>query len=158
MERTSPDSPEYFAVEPRAITRRYENRERPVMISSENPSARAFTSALPPEDLNGSTATQNPSSARVAPDAEATPARAGTLEPVIGRGPLRAISWNSLLTSRAVCTRWRGSFSRHRRITRARSPGRSVRKSVTGGGVSRRIAEINSADEVPTKGGLPVDI
>src|SRR5271157_64311 len=68
MARISPDSLEYFAVEPRAITRRYEKRESPVTISSDRPSARDFSSALAPAHLNGNTATQNPSSARVAPE------------------------------------------------------------------------------------------
>src|ERR1700681_508158 len=68
MARMSPDSLEYFAVEPRAITRRYENRESPVMTSSDNPSARLFRSALLPVNLNGRTATQNPSSDLLSPE------------------------------------------------------------------------------------------
>src|ERR1022692_2632968 len=68
MARMSPDSLEYFAVEPRANTRRYEKRERPVITSSDRPSARALSSALAPAYLNGNTATQKPSSARVAPE------------------------------------------------------------------------------------------
>src|ERR1017187_9774776 len=65
----SPDSLEYFAVDPRAITRRYEKRDRPVTISSDSPSARAFNSTLVPAYLNGSTATQKPSLVRLSPDA-----------------------------------------------------------------------------------------
>ena len=70
----------------------------------------------------------------------------------------RARSRNSLLISRAVCTRWRGSFSRQRRTMRARPSGSSGRRSVTDGGVSRRIAEINSAEELPSNGRFPVAI
>src|SRR5262249_59984884 len=50
----------YRAVELRAITRRYENRESPVMISSARPSASPRRSALAPAYLKGSTATQKP--------------------------------------------------------------------------------------------------
>ena len=39
-----------------------------MITSSDNPSARAFRSTLLPEYLNGSTATQKPSAARVAPE------------------------------------------------------------------------------------------
>ena len=59
---------------------------------------------------------------------------------------------------RAVCTRWRGSFSRQRRMMRARSLGRSGRMSVTEGGLSRRIAETNSAEDVPSNGRRPAAI
>ena len=45
MARMSPDSLDNPAVEPRAITRRYEKRDRPVTTSSESPSDRAFSSA-----------------------------------------------------------------------------------------------------------------
>jgi len=113
--------------------------------------------------VNGNTATQNPSSVRTAPDASRasrksrTKARAGS-----GTAPFcedcRDRSRNSLLTSRAVCNRWRGSFSRQRRTMRARSLGRSGRTSVTDGGVSRRIAETNSAEEFPSNGRRPVAI
>src|ERR1022692_1680160 len=68
MARMSPDSLEYFAVEPRANTRRYEKRERPVITSSDRPPAKALSPALAPAYLNGNTATQKPSSARAAPE------------------------------------------------------------------------------------------
>jgi hypothetical protein len=55
-------------------------------------------------------------------------------------------------------TRCLGSFSKQRRIMRARSLGRSGRRSVTGGAVSRRIAEINPAEESLSKGRRPVAI
>src|SRR6266436_8176425 len=80
MVRMSPDSLEYFAVEPRAITRRYEKRERPVKTSSLNPSANALNSALPPLYLKGSTATQKPSSVRVELESALTTAREVDLE------------------------------------------------------------------------------
>jgi len=53
----------------------YENRNIPVTMSSVSPSARAVRSAFPPPYLNGSTATQNPSSARAAPESDAATAR-----------------------------------------------------------------------------------
>ena len=68
-------SPASLPLELRAMTRRYEKRERPVTISSDNPSASDVMSALPPLYLNGSTATQKPSSGRV-PDV-LDPARTG---------------------------------------------------------------------------------
>src|SRR5271155_2222070 len=58
-------------VELREITLRYEKRESPVTISSDRPSASAVRSALAPLYLNGSTATQNPSSVRSAPEPSA---------------------------------------------------------------------------------------
>ena len=42
--------------------------------------------------------------------------------------------------------------------TRAKSAGRPVRMLVTGGGVSRRIADANSNDEVPANGRWPLAI
>ena len=128
-------------------------------ISSDRPSARAFSSALVPAYLMGSTATQNPSSARAAPESGAAAARdAGGVAVATCLEVCRDRSRNSLLTSRAVCTRCRGSFSRQRRTIRARSLGRSGRTSVTDGGLSRKIAEINSAEEFPSKGRRPVAI
>jgi hypothetical protein len=53
------------------MTRKYENFDMFVTMSSVNPSARAARSALEPTYLNGSTATQKPSSARVLPEAVA---------------------------------------------------------------------------------------
>ena len=76
----------------------------------------------------------------------------------IGCEECRARSRNSLLTSRAVCIRWRGSFSRHRRVMRTRSLGRSARISPIDAGVSRRIAEESSAKDDPSNGRRPVDI
>ena len=140
------------------MTRRYEKRERPVTISSVSPSANAARSALVPVDLKGSTATQKPSSARADPESAVGKAREGVLAMGAFAGVCRARSRNSLLTSRAVCTRCRGSFSKQRRIMRARSAGRSGRMSVTGVGTSRRIAEISSATEVPVNGCRPVAI
>ena len=158
-DRTSPVAVAYFLVDPRAITRRYEKRARPVTISSVSPSASASTSAVPPRHLNGSTATQKPSSDRVAPEPAGTAAReAGAVGGVTGCTECRPRSRNSLLTSRAVCRRWRGSFSRHRRMMRARSAGRSVRTSASGCGVSRRIADASSADESPSNGRRPLAI
>src|SRR5208283_1869526 len=135
MARVSPESLEYFAVEPRAITRRYEKRDNPVTTSSVSPPASAVNSALLPLYLKGSTATQKPSSARAAPESGAATAR--EVEDVTADTfceLCRDRSRNSLLTSRAVWMRWRGSFSRQRRRMRARSAGRSGRTSVTGGG------------------------
>src|SRR5580704_16299932 len=103
MARTSRDSLEYLAVDPRAMTRKYENRERPVTTSSDKPSASAFRSLLDPVYLNGSTATQKPSSARTAPESGTATAREDEVEPDVGREAIRAISRNSLLMSRAVC-------------------------------------------------------
>src|ERR1035438_5447630 len=97
MVRTSPDSLEYFAVEPRAITRRYEKRERPVMTSSDNPSASAFSSALAPAYLNGSTATQKPSSARAAPESATAAAREAEIEMEVA-----AIFWLALTPAAGI--------------------------------------------------------
>src|SRR5882672_11743474 len=78
MDRTSTAWLAYRSVELRAMTLRYENRSRPLTISSDNPSANAATSGLAPLYLNGSTATQNPCSARDAPElASATGCQAG---------------------------------------------------------------------------------
>ena len=99
-----------------------------------------------------------PASARAEPES----ALGATREAVAGTAALwevcRARSRNSLLTSRAVCIRCRGSFSRHRRMMRARSLGRSDRRSVTRGGLSRRIDETSSAEECPSNGRHPVAI
>ncbi len=43
-------------------------------------------------------------------------------------------------------------------MMRARSAGRSARTSLSGGGVSRRIAEASSADESPSNGRRPLAI
>src|SRR4030095_7216030 len=61
-------SPVKRRVDVRAITRRYEKRDKPVTISSERPSANASRSAFEPRYLNGSMATQNPSSVRADPE------------------------------------------------------------------------------------------
>ena len=58
-------------VELRAITLRQEKRDRPVTMSAKSPSARAVRSALLPVYLNGSIATQKPSSARATPESAA---------------------------------------------------------------------------------------
>src|SRR5262245_712504 len=57
--RSSPSTPFRRAAEALVTTERYRNRDRPVPISSESPSARAARSALAPAYLNGSTATDN---------------------------------------------------------------------------------------------------
>src|SRR5579859_2038693 len=107
------------------MTRRYENLDSPVTTSADNPSDRSFMSPLLPVYLNGSTATQKPSSDRDSPEAVRGPApvegeRVGTpwaaeAENGVEREVVRAKSRNSLLTSRAVCSRYCGSFSRQRR-------------------------------------------
>ena len=43
-------------------------------------------------------------------------------------------------------------------MMRARSPGTSARTSVTAAGVSRRIADVSSADDRPWNGRRPVTI
>jgi hypothetical protein len=136
-------------------------------MSSVKPSARSARSELLPLYLKGRTATQKPSSSRIAecetPEPGVVAGRAAAEEIGTGRAEapvpaVRARSRNSLLTSRAVCTRWRGSFSRQRRMMRARSLGRSERVSVTEGGSSRKIAEVNSAEDWPVNGRRPVHI
>jgi hypothetical protein len=61
-------------------------------------------------------------------------------------------------SSRAVCGRASGSFSRQRSIARSRDGGRSPRREIALGGRSRRMAEASSADERPSNGLRPVDI
>src|SRR5271155_5340172 len=89
-------------VELREITLRYEKRESPVTISSDRPSASAVRSALAPLYLNGSTATQNPSSERSAPEPSAA---VGCVPVDVGAGggsARRAMSRISLPISRGL--------------------------------------------------------
>ena len=72
-----------------------------------------------------------------------------------GAGALRGGVSNAASRSCALEKRFRGSFSRQRPMTAARSSGRSARTRPTGGGVSRRIADASSAEEPPAKGRVP---
>ena len=99
--------------------------------------------------LNGSTAIQNPSSSRAAPESGAA---------LRGGAAAGARSASSLATSRAVWIRLRASFSRQRPTRRASAAGTSARRPATPTGVSRMIAETSSAEDAPWNGRRPVAI
>src|SRR5262245_14483703 len=92
------------AAEALETTERYRNRERPVPISSESPSARAARDASGPPYLNGSTAIQRLSSVRTGADSEPEGAlasdRDGGTDAADNVSALS--SFNSLYTSREV--------------------------------------------------------
>ena len=84
------------------MTRRYENLDIFVTMSSVKPSARAAISGLLAELLKGSTATQKPSSARAAPESGGRVACVAEAGVGAENDAVRVMSRNSLLTSRAV--------------------------------------------------------
>ena len=99
------------------MTLRYENRDRPVTMSSANPSANAASAGLTLLYLNESTATQNPCSAREAPELASTKGCQAGGAAVWIDGASAATPRSALRASRADEKRSRAFFSRQRWIS-----------------------------------------
>ena len=137
----------------REITLRYEKRDRPVTISSVNPSARVVSDASVPTYLNGSTATQKPSSGA---------AELGNAVERLGTGPdaapARSIAANNPAKAAAVWGRPAGSIARTCWINPLNCAPTSGRKSTTTGGGSVRRRAMVRCGVAAAKGASPVSI